>query len=380
MPAASDIAVKDGLRLFSPAASLAKMPESFFAQADRSPGCARRSARRIQPAAPAADRRQLRQSRLARRRLRRIDRPALADEILKTMKTAGYAVRESDLFAPGQEFGAVAAAAAAIVGRMQAMWKSMRGAVIENFPAAPGLPKDTARYLGFVDDIYKSDANHSLSIEGYSVTPALIERVQQGNWDLTITTRIAGATRVVVSPRISHRQQAATRSSRAATGRRLHRSRRPSPISPVTPAPARARTAHTDWYRELFQPCVAAGPIPPAALAGYRNDAVYLRTSRYVPPRWEALRDAMPALFDLIEAETEPSVRAVLGHWLFGYIHPYPDGNGRMARFLTNAMLASGGYPWTVIRVDDRNAYLAAVDRASVDTDIARSPLSSPSG
>jgi len=43
-----------------------------------------------------------------------------------------------------------------------------------------------------------------------------------------------------------------------------------------------------------------------------------------------------------------PGVRAVLGRWLFGYIHPYPDGNGRMARFVMNAMLASGGYPWTV--------------------------------
>jgi Fic family protein len=36
-------------------------------------------------------------------------------------------------------------------------------------------------------------------------------------------------------------------------------------------------------------------------------------------------------------------VRAVLGHQLFGYIHPYPDGNGRMARFLMNVLLASGG-------------------------------------
>ena len=71
----------------------------------------------------------------------------------------------------------------------------------------------------------------------------------------------------------------------------------------------------------------------------------------------------MPALFDLLEQEPEPGVRAVLGHWLFGYIHPYPDGNGRMARFLMNAMLASGGYPWTVIRVEDRNAYLAALDQ-----------------
>jgi Fic family protein len=105
-------------------------------------------------------------------------------------------------------------------------------------------------------------------------------------------------------------------------------------------------------------------------LAGYRNDAVYLRTSRYVPPRWEAVRDAMPALFDLLEKEPEPGVRAVLGHWLFGYLHPYPDGNGRIARFLMNAMLASGGYPWTVVRVEDRAAYLGALDRASIDADI----------
>jgi hypothetical protein len=35
-----------------------------------------------------------------------------------------------------------------------------------------------------------------------------------------------------------------------------------------------------------------------------------------------------------------------------------------------NAMLASGGYPWTVIRVDDRDAYLQALDSASIDMDI----------
>jgi hypothetical protein len=32
--------------------------------------------------------------------------------------------------------------------------------------------------------------------------------------------------------------------------------------------------------------------------------------------------------------------------------------------------LASGGYPWTVIRVEDRDAYLAALDRASIDASI----------
>lgn len=73
----------------------------------------------------------------------------------------------------------------------------------------------------------------------------------------------------------------------------------------------------------------------------------------------------MNELFDLLEAEKEASVRAVLGHWLMGYLHPYPDGNGRMARFLMNAMLASGRYPWTVVRVADRKAYLAGLEEAS---------------
>lgn len=78
----------------------------------------------------------------------------------------------------------------------------------------------------------------------------------------------------------------------------------------------------------------------------------------------------MPALFDLLSEESEPSVRAVPGHWLFGYIHPYADGNGRMARFLMNAMLASGGYPWTVTPVDRRADYLSALEQASVHRDV----------
>lgn len=36
-----------------------------------------------------------------------------------------------------------------------------------------------------------------------------------------------------------------------------------------------------------------------------------------------------------------------------------------------NVTLASGGYPWTVIRAEDRDRYLAALDRASIDMDIS---------
>lgn len=67
----------------------------------------------------------------------------------------------------------------------------------------------------------------------------------------------------------------------------------------------------------------------------------------HTPPRAEAVRDLMPAFFDLLKEEPDPAVRTVLGHFMFVYIHPYMDGNGRIGRFLMNVMLAAGGYPWT---------------------------------
>jgi Fic family protein len=79
----------------------------------------------------------------------------------------------------------------------------------------------------------------------------------------------------------------------------------------------------------------------------------------------------MGALLDLLQSEQKPIVRAVLGHWLFGFIHPYMDGNSRMARFLMNLMMASGGYPWTIVRTTRRKEYLAALDAASTDQNIA---------
>jgi len=56
---------------------------------------------------------------------------------------------------------------------------------------------------------------------------------------------------------------------------------------------------------------------------------------------------------------------------MFVYIHPYMDGNGRMGRFLMNLMMASGGYPWTVLPVGDCKIYMEALEKASVDEDIA---------
>ena len=82
------------------------------------------------------------------------------------------------------------------------------------------------------------------------------------------------------------------------------------------------------------------------------------------------MRELMPTFFELLQQEKEPAVRVVLGHFVFVYIHPYFDGNGRVGRFLMNVMLASGGYPWTIVPLAGRDDYMTALEFASVQGDI----------
>lgn len=357
MPPRNDLVVRDGLQLFAPEAALIKVPEAFFT---RHPVEAQVALAAVHDASDVLRRlldggHSAVAGRLAGA-FRRIGRADVADEIVSTMKAASYAVRESDPFTQQQTFGVAILDAPPIVGRLQALWKGFRAPVLDAFPAAPGRPRDTKAYLGFVDDIYKSDAYHSLSIEGYRVTTELIERVQSGDWDPEHDDADRGDRNALAARGYWQAFQLVKEAVAAIIG--------------GDDAGMIVRVSHRDWYRQLFEPSVIAGLIPASALAGYRDDAVFLKGSRHVPPRREAVRDAMPAFFDLLEEEAEPSVRAVLGHWLFGYIHPYMDGNGRMARFTMNAMLASGGYPWTVIRVEDRQNYMAALEAASVGMNI----------
>src|SRR5258705_5012234 len=357
MPATAALTVRDGLRLLLPAAALVRVPDWFFELYPLETKVVMASL------ADASDLLRLllngghsAKAGYLAKAFRQTGRGELADEIVRAMKGAGYDVRESSPFEAGQILRKPSRPSAPMVSRVEMLWGSMRGKVLAAFPKGPGLPTDKEAYLRFVDEIYRTDAYHSLSIEGYSVTPALVERVRQGGWD---PEHDAGDRR--------NRDALAARGYWQAF--QLVRTGVEKVIAGEN-GTAVVRAVHNDWYRELFQPSVTAGLLEAGSLAGYRNTPVFLRGSRYVPPRWEAVRDAMPAFFELLEKEPEPSVRAVLGHWLFGYLHPYPDGNGRMARFLMNIMLASGGYPWTVIRIRDRKPYLSALDRASIEMDI----------
>jgi len=265
-------------------------------------------------------------------------------------------MRENDPFADRPPLVLVHREISPYANRIRLLWQTMRQQVIEHFPPAPGLSRDLKMYMQQVDDLYVTDAYHSLSIEGYRVTPELIERVRSGRWNPDLEDEDK-----------SHRNALAARgyweafrAVRASVEQAL-KGKNPGVI---------ADEDHGEWYRQMFSPSVTAGLLRPADLAGYRNNPVYIRRSMHVPMNYQAVRDTMPAFFNLLTEEADPAVRVVLGHFIFVYIHPYMDGNGRIGRFLMNLMLAAGGYPWTVIPLESRTEYMGALEQASLKADI----------
>ena len=53
-------------------------------------------------------------------------------------------------------------------------------------------------------------------------------------------------------------------------------------------------------------------------------------------------------------------------HWRFLCIHPFDDGNGRTARLLTNYILLQKDLPPIVIKTDDRDRYIGALQKADL--------------
>ena len=357
LPGRSARARQDGLRMFSLPAALVSVPPGFYTQHPTDAHVAlamiRDASEVLEPLLEGGH------SSVAGRlagAFRNMGRTRIADDILRGMRAADYTVQENDPFGAQTGFRVYARERSPYVNRIRLVWQAMRGPVIDIFPAPKRLPKDKDAYMKRVSDAYVLDAYHSLSIEGYRVSPELIERVRSGNWNPDGDDGDR-----------SHRDALAARGYWQAfqavqkSVRRILKGENPGAV---------ADADHGEWYRELFAPSVTAGLLRASDLAGYRNGPVSIRRSMHVPPSADAVRDIIPVFFELLAEEKEAPVRVVLGHFIFVYIHPYMDGNGRMGRFLMNAMLASGGYPWTVVAVTRRNDYMSALESGSVEQNI----------
>ena len=284
---------------------------------------------------------------------RAVNLPAAADEIRSAMRAAGLSVQETNPFdAPVPDITSMRPQSPH-AARIALVWESLSDRVSSRIDPPAPAPTDIDASIDKLEETYTHDAYHSLSIEGYRVTPDLIERVRGGEWNPEDNEADQ-----------KHLDASAARGYWEAHNevkesiRRLH-SRQLS-IEGL-------RVELAQWYRSLFGPMVRAGMLKPVDLAGYRNRPVFIRGSRHTPLPAEALTDAMKTLFDRAQQESHPLTRAVLCHWLIGYVHPFPDGNGRTARFLMNALLVSAGYPWTIIRLETRPQYMAALEELSVN-------------
>ncbi len=241
--------------------------------------------------------------------------------------------------------------------RLQSMWKQYRLVVLKLLEDREIEPREMQEILQEMNEKYQFDAYHSLSIEGYKVTKNLIDCVANGEWSPEGEGGDGEIKNALAAKGYYLAFEAVKKSIMEAMENQENIS-------------SKLASVHHVWYRELFMPSITSGILKAQHLAGYRNHQVYLRGSQHVPFPKEALADAMEVYFELLEQEDNPLVKAILGHHMFGYIHPYMDGNGRIARFIMNAMLVSDGYPWLVIEVDQREAYMQALEEASVHQNI----------
>lgn len=274
-------------------------------------------------------------------------------QIIDDMEGAGYTVKPVNPFEQKPYLDSIRIKSP-YSGRLEALWNEMRSDVIKEFTNVPkvAVEKETLR---IIKRLYKEDSYHSLSIEGYQVTEELIERIKTGTY----------------SPETDDSD---TRSALAAKGYlAAFEAVQESILKVIKDKELPSEVFYDDvqgWYRSLFSPTVAAGILKPADLAGYRDHPVYIRDSQHVPIPVHALTDSMETLYKLLSKEEHYGVAAVLGHFFFGFIHPYSDGNGRIARFLMNLILISGGYSWTVVRITKRDQYLDGLEEASTKRDI----------
>jgi len=110
-------------------------------------------------------------------------------------------------------------------------------------------------------------------------------------------------------------------------------------------------------------------------LGEYKTDPNCVRMGSGAVYQYVLPQDVSAKMADLIEwhrlmsdgKDLHPVVHAALFHHRFVSIHPFDDGNGRMARILMNLILMRSGFPPVVIKLENRGPYIAALRKADVE-------------
>lgn len=112
----------------------------------------------------------------------------------------------------------------------------------------------------------------------------------------------------------------------------------------------------------------------------YRRQQVRIAQSAHLPPEFIQVPQYMQELVAFINANHPPKydlIKVALAHHRFGWIHPFGNGNGRVVRLLTYALLIKYGFNVkvggrvlnpTAVFCNDRDRYYAMLSSADSGT------------
>jgi prophage maintenance system killer protein len=289
-----------------------------------------------------------------------LNKDNFVEQITEDMKIIVHNVRPKNPFKKDTPSLNTSRIESPAVARIELMWKNFKKVLLEDktidFTPQNKKKMDVKSILEKVNSIYVHDAYNSLSIEGYSVTEELIQKIADGNFAPTIFNEDKNQEAALAAKGYYLAFSEVKKFIEENYGKKTNEIKYSKQIK--------------NWYRQLFIPKVQSGLAQPSLLTSYRKKPVFIRGSRHTPVNKDFVEDVMDKFLLLLDEEDTPWIKALLGHFILVFIHPFPDGNGRTARFLMNAALVLSGHNWTVVQLQNKAEYFEVLEEASTKGNI----------
>lgn len=104
--------------------------------------------------------------------------------------------------------------------------------------------------------------------------------------------------------------------------------------------------------------------VPNIAGGKFRTEEVSIKNSAHTPPSFLTVESHVDSMFQWMNRYSHkhsPLIMSTILHHYLTWIHPFSDGNGRVARLFLNFYLLQKGYPEIIIRIADRDNYYNAL-------------------